>query len=141
MRDTRSHDVSVPITPGTFPEEPGANHLKLTVFYTKGGLNYFNYKNEPGGYYFSARPVEVDTSGPFKTEKYTMIVSNKTAFKTLLGGGARFNRKTLDALWAKILPEVASLTGLISGGARDLAVIKVADLVSGVLPKPKTEAA
>ena len=141
MRDTRSHDVNVPITPGIFPEEPGANHLKLSVFHSKGGLNYFNYKNEAGGFYFSVRPVEVDTSGPFTSERYTMIVSNKTAFKVLLGGAPRFNRKTLDALWAKILPAAGALTELVTAGDRAAAIDKVTELVVGILPTARVEAA
>lgn len=33
--------------------------LKIEVYYHKGGLNYFTYKNEPRGYYVSVLPVEI----------------------------------------------------------------------------------
>ena len=34
--------------------------LKVEVFYSKGGLNYFNYKEEKRGYWLSVRMVETD---------------------------------------------------------------------------------
>jgi hypothetical protein len=37
----------------------GSNkELKIEVFYDKGGMNYFNYKVEPRGYWLSMRQVE-----------------------------------------------------------------------------------
>jgi hypothetical protein len=39
----------------------GSNkELKIEVFYDKGGMNYFNSKNEPRGYWLSMRQVEVE---------------------------------------------------------------------------------
>ena len=39
----------------------GSNkELKIEVFYDKGGMNYFNSKNEPRGYWLSMRQVERD---------------------------------------------------------------------------------
>ena len=32
--------------------------LKCELYYDKGGMNYFTYKNEPRGYYVSVSPVE-----------------------------------------------------------------------------------
>ena len=29
------------------------NRVEVEVYYAKGGINYFTYKNEPRGYYFS----------------------------------------------------------------------------------------
>ena len=34
------------------------NYLKVELYYSKGGMNYFTYRNEPRGYYISATPVE-----------------------------------------------------------------------------------
>ena len=33
-------------------------HIKCEVYYSKGGVNYFTYKNEARGYYMSVTPVE-----------------------------------------------------------------------------------
>ena len=39
----------------------GSNkELKIEVYYDKGGMNYFNSKNEPRGYWLSMRQVEVE---------------------------------------------------------------------------------
>ncbi len=32
--------------------------LKIEIYYDKGGMNYFNGKNEPRGYWLSMRQVE-----------------------------------------------------------------------------------
>jgi hypothetical protein len=37
----------------------GSNkQLKIEIYYDKGGMNYFNGKNEPRGYWLSMRQVE-----------------------------------------------------------------------------------
>lgn len=33
-------------------------HLKVQLYYSLGGMNYFTYKTEPRGYYLSVSPVE-----------------------------------------------------------------------------------
>lgn len=35
-----------------------ATHLKIEVYYNKGGMNYFTYKDEKRGYYIAVSPVE-----------------------------------------------------------------------------------
>lgn len=34
-------------------EGQGVNRLDASITYALGGVNYFTYKNEPRGYYFS----------------------------------------------------------------------------------------
>lgn len=34
-----------------------ANHLQVSVYYSKGGVNYFSGQVTPRGYYISVRPV------------------------------------------------------------------------------------
>ena len=42
----------------------GSNkELKIEVYYDKGGMNYFNSKNEPRGYWLSMRQVEIERQG------------------------------------------------------------------------------
>ena len=36
----------------------GATHLEVSVYYTKGGVNYFSGNTNPRGYYLSVRPVK-----------------------------------------------------------------------------------
>lgn len=35
-----------------------ATHLRIETYYTKGGYNYYNYRNEERGYYINIVPVE-----------------------------------------------------------------------------------
>lgn len=37
---------------------PNANVLETEIYYSLGGMNYFTYKNEPRGYYFSIAPYQ-----------------------------------------------------------------------------------
>ena len=49
----------------------GSNkELKIEVYYDKGGMNYFNSKNEPRGYWLSMRQVEIE-----RTERSIVIES------------------------------------------------------------------
>jgi len=41
-------------------EGKGVNRLDVSIAYALGGINYFTYKDEPRGYYFSIQPWESD---------------------------------------------------------------------------------
>lgn len=45
------------VSPGG--RETDATHVEVSVFYAKGGMNYFTYKTEPRGYWLSVTPVKV----------------------------------------------------------------------------------
>ena len=53
--------------------------LKIEVFYSKGGMNYYNGKNEARGYWLSARQVERSESGTtgFMMESFGMFSGAK----------------------------------------------------------------
>lgn len=57
----------------------GSNkELKIEVYYDKGGMNYFNGKNEPRGYWLSMRQVEVQrTDRSIVIESYGMFSGAK----------------------------------------------------------------
>ena len=40
----------------------GFTHVKVSISYNLGGMNYFNMSNEPRGYYASIYPVQVGES-------------------------------------------------------------------------------
>lgn len=44
----------------TYIDLEGNKKLELNVYYSLGGMNYFNYKNEPRGYYGSVTPVTIE---------------------------------------------------------------------------------
>ena len=110
-----------------------ATHLKVSVFYNKGGINYFTYKTEPGGYWASVRPITVEVGERFTSEKFMMFGDDR-GFKVFLGPAARFNRKMLDRLAATILPQAEVLAGLLAEGNKPAvaAALRVGAMV--VLP-------
>lgn len=48
-------------------------YIKVEVFYSLGGINYFNYKIEPRGYYLSAKEVERTDRGGYVSESYAVF--------------------------------------------------------------------
>jgi len=61
----------------------GSNkELKIEVYYDKGGMNYFNGKTEPRGYWLSMRQVEVQrTERSIVIESYGMFSGAKMFLK------------------------------------------------------------
>ena len=47
------------------------NYLRVDFDYSKGGYNYFTYKNEPRGYYIHVSPVNRENRDGYTMESYT----------------------------------------------------------------------
>ena len=63
----------------------GATHLEVSVYYTKGGANYFSGSTIPRGYYLSVTPVTKDTD----TISFAMF----TGYKKFLFATNRYTDK------------------------------------------------
>lgn len=55
-----------------------ATHLRISLFYKKGGINVFTYENEPRGYYLSLSPVSREERNGVVLESYTAFSGYKT---------------------------------------------------------------
>jgi hypothetical protein len=108
-----STDLSVRVPTTLLPD---ATHLKVSVFYDKGGLNYFNYKDEARGYWASVHPVTFKVDGPFAVETFHAVMSNPMSFKVFLAPATRLNRRTLTALADKVLPLAETLVAPLAAG-------------------------
>lgn len=70
-----------------------ATHLKVEVYYSKGGMNYFTGTNEARGIYLSVSPVKrTFYEGGGSSESYTAFSGVKQHLKDM----ARFSQKALD---------------------------------------------
>lgn len=56
-------------------------HLKVEVYYSLGGMNYFTSKIEPRGYYISVTPVERSFTNGVATETVTAFTGIKECIK------------------------------------------------------------
>lgn len=75
------------------PIEGSDKELKIEVYYDKGGMNYFNGKSEPRGYWLSMRQVERDRrENGVVIESYGMFSGAKTFLKEV----KRFSQKTYE---------------------------------------------
>jgi len=70
-----------------------ATHLKVEVYYDKGGANYFTGGTETRGIKLSVSPVSRSESNGIVVESYTAF----TGFKKHLKDMARFSQKACDS--------------------------------------------
>lgn len=75
------------------PIEGSNKVLKMEIYYEKGGMNYFNGKNEPRGYWLSMRQVER------KVEDHGVVIESYGMFsgaKVFLKEVKRYSQKTYE---------------------------------------------
>jgi hypothetical protein len=63
--------------------------LKIELYYSLGGMNYFTSRAESRGYYLSVTPVERCVSSGYTSERYTAF----TGLKQLVKGVKRKSQK------------------------------------------------
>lgn len=85
----------------------GANTVNFKIRFSKGGINYFNYKNEQKGFYVHCQPMTVTQKDGYSTEEYTM----GTGFKILLSEESRDSKKKLQK-YNEVLNKQESITYL-----------------------------
>jgi hypothetical protein len=82
-------------------ESERATHLKVQLYYDKGGMNYFTGGVQRRGLYLSVSPVSRSESGGFTTESYTAFTGTKQLVKEL----KRFSDKSLNESAVEIFAE------------------------------------
>jgi len=65
------------------PNSQHITHLQVRIYYNLGGMNYFNYKMEPRGYYLSVTPVEYKIEGNIRSIGYAAFSGYKHLLKTV----------------------------------------------------------
>ena len=75
------------------PIEGSNKELKIEVYYDKGGMNYFNSKVEPRGYWLSMRQVEIERQGRgIVIESFGLMSGAKIFLKEV----KRYSQKTYE---------------------------------------------
>lgn len=87
MNSRRKLIKEIPITGNS-----EVNVIEVEFYFSKGGINYFNYQNEPRGYYLSVCPYKVSFDGHFKSKCYGAF----SGLKALLEQSTRFSQKKFD---------------------------------------------
>ena len=64
-----------------YDEDENGKFLKVETYYSKGGMNYFTYKEEKRGYYASAGVVDVENRHGFRSEGCTLFKGMKLMLK------------------------------------------------------------
>jgi hypothetical protein len=72
------------------------NYLKIEIYYSKWGMNYFHWSNDPRGIYISIRNVERIQRNWYTSESFSMMWG-KWEGRMLLLEMWRANNKTLDS--------------------------------------------
>ena len=68
--------------------------LEVRLYYSKGGMNFFNYANEKRGYSLSVTPVVNKTDRGFTTQQFML----GTGIKSLVLEAKRYSAKVLGEL-------------------------------------------
>jgi hypothetical protein len=89
------------------PLKSGGTHLKVQLYYNKGGMNYFTGRSEARGVYLSVTPVSVSKGEGYSSESCTAF----SGFKKLLFECARFNAKQFESY----VPAQADIDELVNG--------------------------
>lgn len=71
---------------------PEYTHLDVSMQYSKGGINYFTYEQEPRGYYLHIQPVKVER-GFVTVVAFTGV---KTCVKTVTRKSAKAEQAALE---------------------------------------------
>jgi hypothetical protein len=81
-------------------------HIKVEVYYTLGGYNYFTYRKEARGYYVSVCPVERREARPgIVLESFTCFTGYKALVKEVSRKSAKAEKEAEQEA-AKITPEM-----------------------------------
>ena len=78
------------------------DEVRVSLYHTTGGINYYSYKNEKAGWYLSFSPVHVERSDAFESQR--TILFHERAFKMFCNESKRFSAQRLEKL-SKILDE------------------------------------
>jgi len=73
--------------------------VRVEVYYAKGGINYWNYKTDPRGYWLSMQPMRIEVGGGFTTSHYTPT----EGYRCFMQEAKRFSASGLSA--AKAMAE------------------------------------
>src|SRR3972149_5083109 len=71
----------------------GATHVKIELYYSKGGMNYFSGRPERRGFYVNVTPVSRSQGNGYVSE----TTSAFSGIKDCVLEQARFNQKMFDA--------------------------------------------
>lgn len=69
-----------------------ATHIKVELYYTKGGMNYFSGKTDARGLYLSVSPVSISSGDGYTTETYSAYSGVKRHVHEM----SRFSQSTLE---------------------------------------------
>jgi hypothetical protein len=119
--------------PATSTPKPGfdaATHIKISVYYSKGGTNYFTYKEEPSAIWAGISPVT--RKGGIES-----FILGK-GLKISLEPATRLNRKHVEAAFERAVAEVTMGTGRVWDALQRVLAEEGVTLLSDV---PSTEAA
>lgn len=84
-----------------------ATHLKVEIYYSKGGINPFTSRNEKRGYYAQVSPVTLEERGGLTLETYTAFSGHKCLVKE---ASRKLGKKAEEAVVGGSMPVMGFLT-------------------------------
>ena len=106
--------------------------LKISVYYSKGGINYFNYKQEPSAIWASISPVKREQRDGIGFEQFVLGKGIKVNFEA----AERLNRKKVEAAFQRVLAEITLKTGRVWDAIQRVCAEEGVTLVEGEVHSP-----
>lgn len=115
---------------------PDKTHIDIAVYYSKGGINYFNYKTDARGFYASFNPVKREVTAYGTSTSFMMF--NNDGMKFLLEPAIKFNAKKLATWVATVNAKANDVAALLNAGDRSgaIALMRSLSLVYAPAPTP-----
>jgi hypothetical protein len=98
-----------------------ANQLDISVFYAKGGINYYNYQTDPAGYWVSVNPVTVERHAETGFTSIAYGLFSGQGGKVFLKSAARFHANTLKTLAKAVFAEKHAIAEAFDNGGKEAA--------------------
>ena len=75
--------------------------VNMYLYHTTGGVNYYNNKTYPNGWYISFSPVHINKYDTYQTK--STIMFHKRSFKMLCNDAGRFSEKRFEKLKEELI--------------------------------------
>lgn len=112
---------------------PEGEIVRVEVDYRKGGMNYWNYKQEPRGYWLSISSLKVERKETYRTE--TRMIGGGHGRKFFLRASTRLVASHLAALAAKFDGDVAQIAAWFTENPEEYCA-QVKTLIDSRMPAP-----
>lgn len=84
-----------------YEKDKWLDHVEISLSHTTGGINYFNNKQYPAGWYLHFSPVHIEKHDTYETK--STVLFHDRSFKMLCNDAGRFSAKRFEKLKEELM--------------------------------------